>query len=152
MILIQIYYCGKESLRRNGVASKSMKESEMQFLGEWAWEQTRMHRREPQSRHPVSPVRLRALGHSLMQLGFLISGKFTWLLWVSVFASRKWQVQERISKAYISSNISWHTSLPSLPWLLAFHLIAARSYFRHVGSSPLTGDGTWAPCVESMES
>ena len=28
-----IYYCGKESLRRNGVASKSMKESEMQFLG-----------------------------------------------------------------------------------------------------------------------
>ena len=28
-----IYYCEQESLRRNGVASKSMKESEMQFLG-----------------------------------------------------------------------------------------------------------------------
>ena len=27
-----IYYCGKESLRRNGVPSKSTKESEMQYL------------------------------------------------------------------------------------------------------------------------
>ena len=27
-----IYYCGQESLRRNGVESWSMKESEMQYL------------------------------------------------------------------------------------------------------------------------
>ena len=27
-----IYYCGRESLRRNGVASWSTKESEMQYL------------------------------------------------------------------------------------------------------------------------
>ena len=27
-----IYYCGQESLRRNGVALMSMKESEMQYL------------------------------------------------------------------------------------------------------------------------
>ena len=27
-----IYYCGQESLRRNGVASESTKESEMQYL------------------------------------------------------------------------------------------------------------------------
>ena len=27
-----IYYCGQESLRRNGVASWSTKESEMQYL------------------------------------------------------------------------------------------------------------------------
>ena len=27
-----IYYCGQESLRRNGVASQSTKESEMQYL------------------------------------------------------------------------------------------------------------------------
>ena len=28
-----IYYCGQESLRRNGVALKLTKESEMQYLG-----------------------------------------------------------------------------------------------------------------------
>ena len=28
-----IYYCGQESLRGNGVALKSTKESEMQYLG-----------------------------------------------------------------------------------------------------------------------
>ena len=28
-----IYYCGQESLRRNGVAFKLTKESEMQYLG-----------------------------------------------------------------------------------------------------------------------
>ena len=28
-----IYYCGQESLRRNGVAIKVKKESEMQYLG-----------------------------------------------------------------------------------------------------------------------
>ena len=28
-----IYYCGQESLRRNGVAIRSTKESEMQYLG-----------------------------------------------------------------------------------------------------------------------
>ena len=27
-----IYYCGQESLRRNGAALKSMKQSEMQYL------------------------------------------------------------------------------------------------------------------------
>ena len=27
------YYCGQESLRRNGAALKSMKESKMQYLG-----------------------------------------------------------------------------------------------------------------------
>ena len=27
-----IYYCGQESLRRNGIAIKSTKESEMQYL------------------------------------------------------------------------------------------------------------------------
>ena len=79
-----------------------------QWSAEWAWEQSHMHMKEPQPCHPVSPGRLRALGHSLMKLGFLTSGKFTWLLWVSVFASRKWQVQERISKVSISSNIPWH--------------------------------------------
>ena len=28
-----IYYCGQESLRRNGAALKSMKQSKMQYLG-----------------------------------------------------------------------------------------------------------------------
>ena len=28
-----IYYCGQESLRRNGIAFMSTKESEMQYLG-----------------------------------------------------------------------------------------------------------------------
>ena len=28
-----IYYCGQESLRRNGVSSQSRKEFEMQYLG-----------------------------------------------------------------------------------------------------------------------
>ena len=29
---LYIYYCGQESLRRNGVASLSIRESEMQYL------------------------------------------------------------------------------------------------------------------------
>lgn len=93
---------------------------QVQWSVESASEQTDVHTKGLVCWHPVFLVWRRPLGPFLVEAGFMTSGKSAWLLWVSVFASTKWQAW-RESHVCISSNVS-HTSLPSLPWFLPFAL------------------------------
>lgn len=52
---------------------------------------------------------------------YMTSGKSAWLLWVSVFASTKWQAG-RESHISVSALMFHNASLPSLPWFLPFAL------------------------------
>lgn len=94
---------------------------QVQWSVESASEQTDVHTKGLVSWHPVFLVWLRPLGHFLVEAGFMTSGKSAWLLWVSVFASTKWQAW-RESHVSVSALMFHNTSLPSLPWFLPFAL------------------------------